>query len=98
MKIKSQIDEIPYPIRLFLGKALLFFVVWKILFLGFISSSKVLDYPLTTHVGQASVEVLNKFSSMSGFEAVREEKTTIFEGEYATEVASQIYHNDKKVL
>lgn len=98
MKIKSLINEIPYPIRLFLGKALLFFIVWKIIFVGFLSSSKILDHPLTTHVADASVYLLNEFSSMSGFEAVREVKTTVYDGEYATEVASQIYHNGKRVL
>ncbi len=98
IKFNSLFNEIPLPIRLFLGKALLFFVIWKIVYVGFLLDSKILDYPLTIHVGEASTELLNRFSSMSGFKAVREAKTTLYEGEYTTKDASQIYHNGKSVL
>jgi len=98
IKFDSLLNEIPLPIRLFLGKALLFFVVWKIVYVGFLLDSKILDHPLTTHVGEVSTELLNRFSSMSGFEAVRVEKTTLYEGEYTTAIASDIYHNDKSIL
>ena len=98
IKFNLLLNEIPLPIRLFLGKALLFFVIWKIIYVGFLLDSKILDYPLTSHVGEASTELLNKFSPMSGFKAVRETKTTLYEGEYATKEASQIYHNEKSVL
>jgi exosortase/archaeosortase family protein len=98
IKLKSLLSDIPLPIRLFLGKALLFFVVWKIIYIGFLLDSKVLDHPLTTHVGDASVKVLNEWSSMSNFKSVREESTTVYEGEYTTGLVSQIYHNGKKVL
>ena len=98
MKLKMLLSDIPLPIRLFLKKALLFFVIWKVIYLGFVLEYKVLDHPLTTHVGNASVYILNNWSSMSGFKAVREAKTSIYEGESTTEIASLIYHNDKKVL
>ena len=98
IKLSSLKNDIPLPIRLFLGKALLFFVIWKIVYMGFLMDSNILDYPLTTHVGEASVELLNRFSSMSGFEAVREVKTSIYEGEHIAEEASRIYHNKKPVL
>ncbi|MBO6880789.1 archaeosortase/exosortase family protein [Winogradskyella sp.] len=98
INIKNLLQDIPKPIRLFLGKALLLFVVWKILYVGFLLDSKILDYPLTTHVGEASAELLNRFSSMSGFESVREVKTSIYEGELITEETSMIYHNNKPVL
>ncbi|MBO3117812.1 archaeosortase/exosortase family protein [Winogradskyella sp. DF17] len=90
--------EIPIPIRLFLGKALLFFIVWKLVFLGFLSESKVLDYPLTTNVGKASTELLNSIGSMSGYKSVREVVTKVEGNESFTEEISQIYHNDKKIL
>lgn len=98
IRLRSLLNDIPEPIRLFLGKALLFFVVWKIVYVGFLLDSKILDYPLTTHVGEASTEILNRFSPMSGFKTVRELKTTVYEGEYVSREASNIYHNDKEVL
>lgn len=98
IKLKTLLSDIPTPIRLFLGKALLFFVVWKIVYIGFLLESKVLDHALTTHIGDACVEILNNWTSMSGFRAVRESKTSIYEGESTTEIASLILHNDKRVL
>lgn len=98
IKISSLKNDIPLPIRLFLGKALLFFVIWKIIYVGFLLDSKILDYPLTTHVGKASTEMLNRFSPMSGFKAVRETKTTLYEGEYIVQDTSEIYHNERSVL
>ncbi|NRB58676.1 MAG: exosortase/archaeosortase family protein [Winogradskyella sp.] len=98
IKLNSLLSDIPLPIRLFLGKALLFFVIWKALYMGFFMESKSLDHPLTTHVGNASVYVLNNWSPMSDFKAVREAKNTIYEGEKSKEIASLVYHNDKRVL
>lgn len=97
-KLNSFLSDIPKPIRLFLAKALLFFVVWKIIYIGFLLKSKVVDHQLTTHIGNACVEILNNWTSMSGFRAVREAKSSIYEGETTTEIASLILHNDKRVL
>ena len=96
--LQSTLKEIPNPIRLFLGKALLFFVVWKIGYIVFLSDSNLLDYPLTTHVGQASTELLNRMGTLSGYESVREVITNSVEGVDTAEEISQIYHNDRKVL
>ncbi|MGC6430090.1 MAG: archaeosortase/exosortase family protein [Jejuia sp.] len=69
--LKSFLKDIPKPIRLFLGKALLFFIGWKLIYSFFLLDSKLLDYPLTTHVADASVFVLNNIG-MSGFAAERD--------------------------
>ena len=99
LKFNSFKNNIPLPIRLFLGKALLFFIVWKIVYGFFLSDSKILDHPLTTHVGEASVYVLNNLGDMSGFTSKRKISEYVVDGELlATEEASQIYHNDYLVL
>lgn len=69
--LNSFLKDIPKPIRLFLGKALLLFIVWKIIYTFFLLDSKLLDYPLTTHVADASVLVLNNIG-FSGFTAERD--------------------------
>ncbi|MDO7171149.1 archaeosortase/exosortase family protein [Mariniflexile sp. AS56] len=91
-------NEIPLPIRLFLGKALVFFIAWKIIYGVFFYNSNSLDNVLTTHVADASTFVLNNFSSMSGFEAKTEIFTETFGGELVEYKASAIYHNNYKVL
>ncbi|GAA4957437.1 archaeosortase/exosortase family protein [Algibacter aquimarinus] len=88
-KLNTLKNDIPLPIRLFLGKALLFFIIWKIVYGVFLYNSGILDYPLTTHVAKASTFVLNN-SGMSGFTTNRIE---IGDG-----ISSEIYHNDRLVL
>lgn len=98
INFKSLKNDIPLPIRLFLGKALLFFLVWKFIYSFFLFDSKVVDYPLTTHVGEASATFLNSIGTMTGFEARRRVTSSIHEGETLIHKASQIYHNNKLVL
>ena len=94
ISLNSIKKDIPLPIRLFLGKALLFFIVWKVVYSFFLYDSKFLDYPLTTHVAEASSVFLNNSMLLSGFTTQRvftEDNSLIIE-------ASEIYHNDNLVL
>lgn len=97
-KLSSLKNEIPLPIRLFLGKALLVFILWQIVYLSFLKQSKVLDHPLTTHVAEASAFFLNSMTPMSGFTTSRVDISWVNEGEFLDEEASQIIHNGKLVL
>lgn len=97
-RINSFKNEIPLPIRLFLGKALLFFVAWKIVYGAFLYDSKVIDHKLTTHVGEASVSFLNSLGFMDGFTTERKVVKSIYEGEIIKDEASIIYHHGKRVL
>ena len=98
IKLKALINDIPLPIRLFLGKALLFFVAWKIIYGVFLYDSKIIDHPLTIHVGEASVQLLNSMSSLSGYTSIRESKRSFYDGEATEQEASKIYHNDKEIV
>ncbi|WP_372756519.1 archaeosortase/exosortase family protein [Mariniflexile sp.] len=99
MKIFNSFKEkIPLPIRLFLGKAVLFFIVWKIIYGVFFVNTNSLDTILTSHVADASVFVLNNFTSMDNFEAVSEVYEETFGGEVVLNKASTIYHNNYIVL
>ena len=99
LKINLLKNKIPLQVRLFLGKALLFFIVWKLVYSLFLSDSKILDHPLTTHVGEACVVVLNSLGDMSGFTSTREISTFVDGGELLVkEEASKIFHDDKLVL
>jgi len=97
-KLNSFKNRIPLPVRLFLGKALLFFVVWKMVYGVFIFQSNSLDYKLTMHVGDASVWVLNNLTTMSGFTAIEDVYSEVYNGEMIEHISSGIYHNDYKVL
>lgn len=87
-------NDIPLPIRLFLGKALLLFILWKIIYGVFLYNSKLLDYPLTTHVAEASTVFLNNSMLLSGFTTQR-----VYTGDEKSIIeASEIYHNNELVL
>ncbi|MGB5419147.1 hypothetical protein, partial [Algibacter sp.] len=64
----------------------------------FLYDSKVLDHPLTIHVGDDSDYLLNNWTSMSGFTSVREIKTSTYHGEVSAQEASLIYHNGKEII
>jgi len=98
MGINFSKDKIPLPIRLFLGKALLLFIAWKIVYSFFLFDSQLIDKILTKHVGDASVFMLNKSSFMSGFSSVIEHNSEIHAGKTINNSVSAIYHNGYKVL
>lgn len=98
INLNSIKNDIPLPIRLFLGKALLLFIGWKLLYGLVLFDSKVLDHPLTINVAESSTYVLNNLTTMSGFYTEREYFSDIFEGELVEIESSSIYHNDFKVL
>ena len=54
----------------FLLKGLIFFVIWKVLYLALLLPSRVPDRVLTRLVGFSTVNVLNVFSSDTAFMAV----------------------------
>lgn len=97
-KFKSLVNNIPLPIRLFLGKAFLFFVIWKIIYSFFLFDNQIVDKFLTTHVGEASVKVLNSLGTMSGFTAINESVVEPLYGELQAFNMSVIYHNDVRIL
>ncbi|WP_162623276.1 archaeosortase/exosortase family protein [Confluentibacter sediminis] len=98
MKFNSIFKEIPLSVRLFLGKALLFFFIWKIIYGIFLYDSKLLDHPLTNHVAETSTLFLNSLGFLSGFTTERVVTNFADNGEKVEEVASQIYHNNTPVL
>jgi len=96
-RLKAAQNKIPKQIRLFLGKAFLFFVVWKIIYNVFLYDAKYLDRALTAHVGTTSVTLINSLGAMNGFVSKREMTDNDNLGILKDEV-SVIYHNDKVVL
>ena len=98
INFKSLKNDIPLPIRLFLGKALLFFIAWKVIYGVFLLDSNTIDNVLTNHVGTSSVYVLNNLTPMSGFIAKEEIYSEVLAGETEEHLSSAIYHNGYKVL
>lgn len=101
MTLKSKLNKIPAPIKLFLGKALLFFIFWKVIYAFFLNTSSYsIDNMLTKHVGVSSVYVLNNLTTMSGFTTKEEIAYDKIDGEVVETIQknSEIYHNGHKIL
>lgn len=97
-KLNSFKNSIPLPIRLFLGKALLFFILWKVIYAFFLIDSFVVDTVLTKHVADASTYVLNNSGIATGFSVIVESFTKIYAGETINNVAASIYRDGDRVL
>jgi exosortase family protein XrtF len=97
-KIENYYQFIPNPVRCFFAKALTLAVAWKFIYLIFLMKPRILDGPLTNHVGVSSVSVLNKLSGMDDFSTHINVDTTIMEGQIQVSMVSKIMHHNHKVL
>ena len=91
-------DKLPIQVRLFFGKALLFFIAWKIAYTFFLFDSQIVDSFLTEHIGNASTFVLNNSGFLSGFTSVIEKYDEVYAGKILNNKISAIYHYDYKVI
>ncbi|WP_248722999.1 archaeosortase/exosortase family protein [Seonamhaeicola sp. ML3] len=96
--LKSVIAKVPKNIKLFLGKAFILFIAWKLIYSLFLYNSKYLDHPLTTHVGEASVFLINQLGDLEGYTTKRVTDVYNINGNVVNEESSAIYHNDRMVL
>ncbi|WP_203257821.1 archaeosortase/exosortase family protein [Hyunsoonleella ulvae] len=82
-------NYLPFTVRLILIKALLYFVLYKLVLsldLNFI------NYPLTTHIGEYATKLLNISTNSSDFSVIRE---SVYNDEV---ISSQIYYKTTKVV
>lgn len=91
-------DKLPIQVRLFFGKALLFFIIWKIAYTFFLFDSQIVDSFLTEHIGNTSAFVLNNSGFLSGFTSIIEKYDEVYDGGILHNRISAIYHNNYKVL
>lgn len=95
---KTFINETPATIRVFLRNALIVFFVWKLVYLLFLLDDRVLDQPLTNHVGEGTAWFLNHCTPLEGFSAIPMTKSTLFEGQLKLMEVSQVRHQGKDIL
>lgn len=97
-KTASSGKGIPRPILFFIGKALLLFIAWKLLYLSYLQPKRILDDPLTSTVGVLTTGALNLFPG-AGIYTVRKVPDTASADMGGTVTrAMQIYRNGEKTL
>lgn len=92
------IKETPKEIRAFLRNALILFIVWKLVYSFIFLDSRILDRPLTNHVGEATVYFLNQCTFFDGFSSKVVKNQSYLEGELQINEVSQLQHYGKNVL
>ena len=66
----TRLTQIPKPVRAFLLKATLLFVVWKAVYLLFLLPGRVLDKPLTYLVGKGTAATLALTNRSANYNAI----------------------------
>lgn len=94
----SFLNETPATIRAFLRNALIVFAIWKVVYLFFLLDARILDKPLTDHVGNSTAWFLNHCTPLDGFTATAIEKQSIFEGQIKFSEVSQVRHHGEDIL
>ena len=100
MLISENWKQVPKPIKLFLLKGVIFFSLWKLLYVGMLLPHRVLDQPLTYAIGMATTETLNSIQHSGEYRAQpgMDIKTTNINGAVLTENVIRIYYHRQKVL
>ena len=97
-KFHQELQHFPKPIRIFILKVLLFSLLWKCLYVFVLYEPKILDEPLTVHVGQNSAWVLNKLYHSDAFHAKLLFTKSQFEGQIFTGKANHVFYGKRLVL
>lgn len=91
---KEKWESIPRPVRSFLIKGLIIFLVWKAIYSFFLLPDRVIDEPLTQTVGKHVVIMLNKMAVGEPFHAVEKTQRIVQEGVETFPVQTVLYYQD----
>ena len=86
----SKWNQVPKAVKVFLLKAAIILVVWKVLYLAFLAPARTLDDPLTQSVGVLTTNALNLYTHSNDYTSkgeVRSYKTDIGTTGYVVEQA-----------
>lgn len=95
---QSFLNETPATIRVFLRNSLIVFAIWKVLYLVFLLDGRILDKPLTNHVGSGTAWFLNHCTPLGGFTSKSITVESLFEGQLQMTEASQVQLEHQDIL
>ncbi len=96
-EIKETYKSIPSPVKSFLKRALLVFIVWKLIYHLFLFNGRVIDAPLTHITSFSTSKVLSKIYYGNTF-FVREDCKPVPGMENQLSCMDDIYMNYRKVI
>ncbi len=90
-------DIIPKAVKTFLLKAVIILVVWKVLYLGFLSPTRLIDKPLTYSVGYLSAVSLNFTTRSSDYSSLSDVRYFQNANERGKVVRQDILYNGQAI-
>lgn len=90
--------KFPVAIRLFLFRIFGLFIFWKIIYIFFLQTDRVLDRPLTMKIGSDVAFFLRKAFNSPDFKAADRISEKWFEGQYLKTPVSRIEYKGKKIM
>jgi exosortase family protein XrtF len=96
-ELKSTWHSIPDEVKTFLKRALLIFIIWKIIYNGFLFNGRIIDKPLTDFTSYSTMSVLYKAYPENKFFS-KEESSSSSAFDPTTNHMYFVYMNGKKVI
>ena len=96
-EIKTTWQSIPDAVKVFLKRALLIFIIWKIIYNGFLFNGRIIDKPLTDFTSYSTMFTLSKIYPDNIFLS-KEEKLPASASESIVGNMYFVYMNGKKVI
>jgi exosortase family protein XrtF len=97
-RIRSSIEQFPAPVKSFLVRALILFLVWKFLYMFFWQEKGTLDDPLTELAAHQTAWVLNLLTEGDEFTVREVNWTRVIEGEPIPTNDIGIFRNEKRIM
>ena len=96
-QIKTTWQSIPDEVQIFLKRALLIFIVWKIMYNGFLFNGRIIDKPITDWSTGGARQVMQLFYPNSKLN-INEECNPFIELDNQIICVDFLYFNNKKIL
>jgi len=90
--------QVPSVVKLFLGKALLLLIAWKLMYLLLLQPHRILDKPLTYFTAISSVETLNLIAGSKDFTMQAEVDEYEADSKLEKQPVMAIYNRQQKAL
>jgi exosortase/archaeosortase family protein len=96
--IKTRIQQIPSPVKTFLWRAFVVFVIWEMTYSIYLLPDRIIDRPLTMFVGNSTANFINLIKQANFATCQYVSKTTTIEGNTISTMAATVFLGPKRLI
>ena len=97
LEIKESWHSIPAEVKIFLKRALLIFIIWKIVYNGFLFNGRIIDKPLTDFSTKGAEKIMQLFYPKNIL-SIKEECNPSIELNYEMVCFDFLYKDGRKIV